>query len=328
MDVVGYLWHVGGAVAFGAGLVRVRPDLLEPLVRQTGLDRRRGWTLYVAAVLWLFLPVLAGSREGELWFLGTGVMAIGCLLLVFAVGAVDEYRLLARVDHVDPRRVTPGGTIATSGRPAVADPGADRTPLSGLPSVHSDWAVERHRGVGNRTEWTEVVGGVATTEFTLGDGAVAVTAGRHRVFTDAEQVSKYDPDEPLPAPAADVFREHTRLPAPDEREETFRLREWYLPADEPVTVVGVPRQAPEPGRLVIDTAPPDHLFGTHTDHSTPEDTEPEAVLVQGDAVEAKRRLRRTVFGAGGAGLAMVFGGQWLAFRLSSASLEAVTSLGP
>lgn len=168
---------------------------------------------------------------------------------------------------------------------------------------------------------------VTATEFTLGDGAVQVRGGRHRVCTDAEHHPTYDPDEELPGPAADFLREHPALPDPGERSATLRFGETYLPADEPVTVVGVPRQGAEPGSLVVDTAPPDDLLGTHADHAIPEDTEPEAVLVRGGADEAARRLRRRVSGLGGAGLAMVLGGQWLAFRLSSASLDVLGALG-
>lgn len=99
--------------------------------------------------------------------------------------------------------------------------------------------------------------------------------------------------------------------------------ESYLPADEPVTVVGTPRQGEEPGTVVVDEAPPAELLGTHADYATPEDVDPEAVLIRGDVDDAARRLRKRVTWLGGGGAAMVLGGQFLAFWLSSATLGAL-----
>lgn len=330
MSVVGYLGMVGLVLAVGEGIRRFEPAVVDQMARQTGLDGRTGWALVVVATLWLFLPVLAGAGLGddELWVVGPAVAGVGWYLLVIAVSSVDEYRLLAGVEHVEPRRVTPGEPVATSGVPEVADTADARTPLTGLPSVHTDWIVQRRQRIGARRGWTGVAGGVAATEFTLGDGAVQVTAGRHRVFTDAEHHPAFDPDEALPEAAEAFLAEHPELPDPGERSETLRFSESYLPADEPVTVVGVPRQGEEPGALVVDGAPPDDLLGTHADHATPGDADPDAVLVRGDADAAERRLRKRVVWLGGAGLAMVLGGQWLAVRLSSASLDAFAALGP
>lgn len=325
MGVLAYLVWVGITLAVGVGVKRFEPAVVDQLARQTGLGRVTGWTAVVVATLWLFLPVLAGAGvdDGEIWVLGSAIAGVGCYLLVLAVGSIDEHRLLSLTDHVEPRRVTPGEPVATSGVPEVPDPAEARTPLTGRPALHTDWLVQRRRRLGTRRTWDTLAGGVTATEFSLGDGAVQVAAGRHRVFTDAEHHLTFDPDEPLPEAAVEFCRDRPELPAPDEREKTLRVTESYLPADEPVTVVGTPRQGAEPGRVVVDEAPPDDLLGTHADHATPEDTEPEAVLVRGAADEAERRLRRTVCWLGGGGAAMVLGGQWLAVRLSSATLGAL-----
>lgn len=325
MGVFAYLGLVGIVLTVAVGVKRYEPAVVDQLARQTGFGGTEGWAIVVVATLWLFLPALAGAGIGddELWVTGPAIAGVGIYLLVVAAGSRDEYRLLARVDHVEPSDVTPGAPVATSGRPEVDDSGAVRTPLTGRPAVHTDWIVQRRQQLGARHGWTGVAGGVESTAFSLGDGAVEVTSGRHRVVTDAETHLTFDADEALPDAAREFFGEHPDLPAPDEREETLRLTESYVPADEPVTVVGTPRQGAEPGRLVIDEAPPDDLLGTHADGSTAGDAGPEAVLVRGDADGAERRLRKRVVWLGCAGTAMALGGQALAFRLSSASLGAL-----
>lgn len=325
MELFAYLGLVVIVLAIAVGVRWFEPAVVDQLARQTGFGGTTGWVVVVAATLWLFLPALAGADvgDGELWVAGPAIGGVGVFLLVVAAGSLDEYRLLARTDHVEPRQVTPGEPVATSGRPEVDDPSAARTPMTGLPAVHTDWLLQRRQQIGVRHGWTGVAGGVEATEFSLGDGAVRVTSGRHRVFTDTENILSFEADEDLPEAAAAFFRDHSEFPAPDEREETLRVVETYVPADDPVTVVGVPRQGAEPGHMVVDTAPPDDLLGSHTDHAAPGDTEPEAVLVRGDADEAERRLRKRVVWVGGAGAAMVLAGQALAFRLSAATVGAL-----
>lgn len=325
MGVYAYLGLVGIVLVVAVGVRWYEPAVVDQLARQTGFGGAKGWAIVVVATLWLFLPALAGARVGddELWVVGPAVAGVGLYLVVAAAGSIDEYRLLSRVDHDEPRRVTPGEPVATSGVPEVDDPSAARTPLTGRPAVHTDWIIQRRQQLGARHGWTGVAGGVESTDFSLGDGAVQVTSGRHRVFTDAETHLSLGPEETLPDAARAFFRSHPELPAPDERAATFRLTESYVPADEPVTVVGTPRQDAEPGRLLVDEAPPDDLLGTHADGGGSEDADPEAVLVRGDADEAERRLRRRVGWLGAGGAAMALGGQALAFWFSSASLGAL-----
>lgn len=325
MDVLAYLGLVLVVLAIAVGIRWFEPTVVDQLARQTGFGGTAGWVVVVVATLWLFLPALAGANVGddEFWVAGPAIGGVGVFLLAVAAGSVDEYRLLARAEHVEPRQVTPGGPVATSGRPEVGDPAAGRTPLTGLPAVHTDWIVQRRQQIGVRHGWTGVAGGVEATDFSLGDGAVQVTSGRHRVFTDAETLLSFGPDEELPEAAAAFFRDHDDLPAPDERAETLRVVESYVPADEPVTVVGTPRQGAEPGRVVIDEGPPDDVLATHAAGGSGEDATPEAVLVRGDAGTAERRLRRRVVWVGGGGAAMVLAGQWLAFWLSSATIAGL-----
>lgn len=325
MDAFAYLGLVGITLVVAVIIRWYEPAVVDQLARQTGFGGTKGWAIAVVATLWLFLPALAGAGVGddETWVLGTAVAGVGCYLVVVAASSVDEHRLLSRTGHADPRLVAPGEAVATSGVPEVDDSDATRTPLTGRRAVHTDWIVQRRQRLGSRRSWTGLAGGVRSTPFGLGDGAVRVTAGRHRVFTDAETHLTVDADEKLPEPAAAFFRDHPDLPAPEARETALRFTESYLPADEPVTVVGTPRQGEEPGTVVVDEAPPDELLGTHADHATPGDVDPEAVLIRGDVDDAARRLRRRVTWVGGLGAAMVIGGQLLAFRLSSATVGAL-----
>lgn len=325
MNAFAYLGLVGITLVVAVGIRWYEPAVVDQLARQTGFSGTKGWVITVVAILWLFLPALAGAGVGddELWVVGPAVAGVGCYLVVIAAGSVDEHRLLSRTDHVDPRRVSPGEPVATSGVPEVDDPDETRTPLTGRSAVHTDWIVQRRQRLGSRRSWTGLAGDVASTPFSLGDDAVRVTAGRHRVFTDAETHLTVDADEELPEAAAAFLRDHPDLPAPEDREKALRFTESYLPADEPVTVVGTPRQGEEPGTVVVDEAPPDELLGTHADYATPEDVDPEAVLIRGDVDDAARRLRKRVTWLGGGGAAMVLGGQLLAFWLSSATLSAL-----
>jgi len=72
------------------------------------------------AVLWAFLPVLAGARtgEGERRIVGAAGAGIGWYLATVAAGAAGSYRLLRRAERVPPERVRPGAdVVATAGVP-------------------------------------------------------------------------------------------------------------------------------------------------------------------------------------------------------------------
>lgn len=328
-----YLGFLAATLVVATGVRWYQPSVPDRLARKTGLSGARGWVALVVAAAWTLLPLLAGAStggEGDLWMFGSAAAGVGCYLGAVALGSVDEYRLLRRTPHVPPERVSPGTgeeSVATSGVPSVeaGDESEARTPFSGVPAVHTDWLVQRRERVGARRIWKSVAGGVRSVPFTLGDGAVAVAAGRYRTVSNAERFPTFGQDEPLPEPAAEFVRGHPDLPDPGERESTLRAIETYVPADEPVTVVGVPRQGEFPGRYLIDRAPPDGLLGTDGAHAA-DGGRPEAVLVRGDADEAERTLRKRVYWLGVAGGAMVLGGQALAFWLSGASLAALFPL--
>lgn len=188
--------------------------------------------------------------------------------------------------------MTPDEPVATSGVPHTADDAAARTPFTGDPAVHTDWLVQRRRWTGLRRTWTAVASGVDTIPFTLGDAPLRVDAGAHRVVSDAERMPAVDPDEPLPEAAAEFPRDHPDLPDPDARGHRLRCFETYVPADEPVTVVGTPHQGEAPGTLVVDEAPPDDVLGTHVDGERGE-----GVLVRGDAEDAEATLRKRCTGS-------------------------------
>lgn len=332
MGVVTYLGFVGVALAVAYGVRWLDPAGLDHLARRTGLSARTGWLVATVAVAWIFLPLLAGASAdgGRLWLAGPAIAGVGCYLATIAAGSLDEHRLLARAEHLPPGEVTAGRetVVATSGVPEVSDGDAARTPFTGVPAVHTDWLVQHRRRLGIRETWGNLATGTTSVPFTLGGGAVAVVAGRHRTVSDAEHVLSFDPDDPLPEAAVEFTRERPDLPDPEDRENPIRIVETYVPADEPVTVVGVPRQGETPGRCVVDTAPPDRLLGTHGRGASRAkdgtgDERGEAVLVRGDAAAAATTLRRRVYWLGAASAAMIVGGQALAFALSTASLAAL-----
>ena len=314
MGLFEFLGLVALSVVVAVGIRRYQPSVVDQLARQTGVGGRAGWAVFAVAVLWAFLPTLVGAElgDGQAWVFGAAIAGVGWYLLVIAAGSLGEYRLLSSVEHVGPRRAVAGETVAIAGEPSAG--GAARTPFTGVPAVHTDWLVQRRGRTGFRRTWTALESGVESTGFALGDGAVRVTPGDHRVFSDAERRPVFDPGEALPDRAATFLDRHDALPDPDDREQPLRFLETFVPAEEPVTVVGTPRQGGEPGTLVVDEAPPDELPGTGDDAATGE-----AVLVRGDADAAETMLRRRVFWLGPAGLAMVLGGQALSFVLSAAS---------
>lgn len=324
---MGWLAYVGFLAVTVVGGVGVRwfdPAVVEQLSRRTGLSGATGWAVLLVAAAWTFLPLLAGATTGDddLWVVGSAVAGVGFYLGTIAVTSVDEYRLFERTRHVPPERVTVGDgreVVATAGIPAV-DEGEARTPFTGLPSVHTDWILQRRDRLGIRTVWRTVGGGVRGAPFTLGDDVV-VTAGDNRVFSNAERITTFEPDEPLPDAVAEFVRDHPDLPDPDERESRLRAIETYVPADEPVTVLGIPQQGEFPGRTLINRAPPDVLPGTDGAHAT-DGGGAEVVLVRGDAEAAERMLHRRVYWLGVASVAMILGGQALALWLSGASLGA------
>lgn len=165
-------------------------------------------------------------------------------------------------------------------------------------------------------------GGVRTAKFALGGGAVEVTPGRSRVFSSAESRFEVQPDDDVPEPAATFLAEHPDLPAPDSRENPLRFIETYVPTEGSVTVVGTAEGTREPGVVRIDDGPVDELLGTHADHSSSEG-DPEVVLIQGNANEAERAMRKRVVWLGAGGAAMILGGQFLSFWLSSATLTVL-----
>jgi hypothetical protein len=322
MKPLAYLGYVGFALLLAVGVKRLDPATVAQLSRKTELSGAAGWAAFLVAVLWAFLPILFGaSMDDELWAVGAAVSVAGVFLCVIALAAFDEYRLLRRAETVRPEQVAVGSgdrLVATAGVPSVGDAAAATTPASDLPAVHTDWVAQRREQVGVRSTWSGVAGGVTSTEFTLGDGAVAVAPGSGRAFTNAERYPTFEADESLPDRAASFVRRHPDLPDPAERDETLRFTESFVPADEAVTVVGTPRQGATPGTRVVDSAPPDRFFGGLPWGSNGEDGDP--VLIRGDVDEAKRRLRKRVRWLGGAGVALLLGGQLLGFLLSGATV--------
>jgi hypothetical protein len=322
-----YLGFLGITLLVAIGVRWFDPSVVDQLSRKTGLGGATGWALLLVAAAWMFLPLLAGATAGddELWVVGSAIAGLGFYLVTISVTSVGEYRLLGRTKHLAPDQVTTGTdeTVATSGIPSVEEANEARTPFTALPSDHTDWIVQRRERIGLRTVWKNVAGGVQSVPFTLGDGAVRVTPGDGRVFSNAERITTFEPDGPLPDAVAAFVRSHPDLPAPGDRESKLQAVETYVPDDEPVTVVGIPRLGEFPGQCLIDRAPPDDLLGLGIRgmHST-DGGETDVVLVRGDADAAKRILRKRVYWLGIASVVMILGRQALAFWLSGASLAA------
>lgn len=325
MGSVLYLGFLGITLLAAVGVRWFDPSIVDQLSRRTGLSGATGWVLLLVAAAWMFLPFLAGATTGndELWMVGSAVAGVGFFLGTISVTSVGEYRLLSRTRHVPPEQVTTGSdeVVATSGIPSVENIEAARTPFTDLPAVHTDWIVQRRTRIGLREVWKNVAGGVRSVEFTLGDGAVLVTPGDGRVFSSTRQITTFESDGPLPDAVEAFLQDHPNLPDPEDRESRLRAIETYVPADEPVTAVGVPRLGEFPGQCLVDRAPPDDLLGIRGDLSTHGDGT-DVVLVRGNADTAERMLRKRVYWLGVASVVMILGEQALTFWLSGASLGA------
>jgi len=203
MGVVSYVGMVGIVLVIGFAIPRFEPAVVEHLSRQVELDRTKGTGLFLVAILWSFLPLLGGAQagRGELWVAGSAVAGGGFYLVAVAASSLDEHRLLHRATDQTPEGVTAGtgdDVVAISGVPSFENEDDATTPFSGVPSVHTEWIVQRRRRIGFRKTWNAIASGVAHVPFTLGGGAVRVDAGRAWAFTDAELHRTVDPDEDLP----------------------------------------------------------------------------------------------------------------------------------
>lgn len=325
MGVVAYVGFIVVSVVVAVGVKRFDPAIIEQLSRRTGLTGSRGWTIFLVALAWTFLPVLAGAPvgDGSLWVVGAAMGGVGFYLGTIALTSMDEYRIVSQATAVPPADLsahTGDGVVATSGVPTVADPDAAVTPISGEPAVHTDWIAQQRTRVGVREVWSNAATGVESVPFTLGDGAVAVDSGRHRVFSNAERYTTVGRDEPLPDAVAEFMQSTPDLPDPEARDSRTRFIEEFVPGSEPVTVVGEPVRGERPGQVRIEDAPPDRLFGTHADHSRSDGDDTEPIFVRGTVDEARRLLKKRLLFGGGVGLALIAGGQTVAFWLSPASL--------
>lgn len=324
MSLVSYLGFVLLTVVLAVVVKWYDPDTTAQLARQTGVSGLTGWIALLVALLWIFLPVLAGADIGEeAWVVGAALGAGGVFCCTVALASVDEYRLLTGTDHSAAESVTTGvepSVTATTGRPTAPEDD-EVTTIKGTSAVYTDWIVQERTRTATRRGWSTITGGVAQTPFTLGDGTVSVDGDQYRVFSGAEELTSFYPDEPLPEPVSEFFESHGELPQPAARTNRIQIVESYLPVDEPVTVVGTPTQGPRPGTVEIDGAPPDTLGGGVG--SSEELSAGEPILIRGRYEDAKQRLTRRVYWLGLAGALLTVGGQALAFWLSSASLAAL-----
>lgn len=325
MGAVTYVGFILVSVLVAVGVRWFDPAIIEQLSRRTGLTGGRGWGLFLVALAWIFLPVLTGAPVGDdsLWVIGAAMGSVGFYLATIALTSIDEYRILSRATSIPPADLsahTGDGVVATSGVPTVADPAIAVTPISGEPAVHTDWIAQQRTRVGFREVWSNVATGVESVPFTLGDGSVAVDSGRHRVFSNAERYTTVGEDELFPDGVAEFMQSSPDLPDPKACDSRTRFIEEFVPSSEPVTVVGEPVQSEQPGQVRIEDAPPDRLFGTHTDHSRSDADDTEPIFVRGTVGEARQFLKKRLLFAGGIGLALIIGGQIVAFWLSPASL--------
>lgn len=333
MNVLGYTGFIVFAVIIAYGVKWLNPSALAHLSRKTGLTGRKAWVVTIVTFLWIFVPVLAGAETGddELWVIGAAIGGIGFFLATIAVSSLDEYRLLQNVPHYPPGKLPAGsseGAVATSGTPSpmtsdTVDDGQFETPFTGEPSVHTDWIVQRRTQLGGRNTWRNIAEGVQSTEFTVGGNSVTVTPGRHRVFMNTENRFVIEPDTDIPEPATTFLTKHPELPSPESQENALRIVESYIPADEPVTVVGEVEQAETPRTVRIDEAPIDELLGTHTAQASSANGGAEAILIRGNVDEARTTMKKRVYWLGILGTGMIVGGQIVSFWLSSATISTV-----
>ncbi|SEK56565.1 hypothetical protein [Haloferax larsenii] len=328
MNVIGYVGFVAVSVGIAASVRWVDPPVLSHLSRRIGLASRKGWAIALVALLWVFLPILAGAAISEAlaWVFGGAVACVGFYLATVAVSSWDEYRLLERVPYVSPEEVRASGPnplVATAGVPTPLTNEQItefQTPFTGRPAVHTRWLIQRQETLGFRDVWRNSFEGSRSAEFELGGGVVRVTPGRHRVFNTREHTFTVDLDGHVPEPAATYLETHPELPSPGSSDDTLRIVEEYVPSDEVVTVVGSVVQSDDPEVARIDSAPVDALLGTHGDNSERADGKPEAVLIRGNPDEARTALHQRVYWLGRLGIALILVGQFVSFWFSSASL--------
>lgn len=286
--------------------------------------------------LWLFLPILFGGQvgDGEAWLFGAAVGGVGFYMIAFAVSSRDEYALLKQATSADPNNVTTGldeGLVATADTPApvVGDGHPEPvSPLTGTPAIHAEWIVQQRQNLGIRAVWRNVATGVHTAPFTLGDATIEVTPGTHRTLSTHESNFTIQPGDDIPDETAAFLASHPDLSDPAEMNSPIRIIETVVPTDEPVTVVGTPRQAAEP-TIRIDNAPVDELLATPTDHAaTANDNSGdgrqgeggEVILLNGEVAAARRFLKKRVYWLGAFGLAFILAGQALALWLAGVSV--------
>lgn len=316
MHVLQYLGTVCFFLLFVGVVTLYDGRVARYVTRQTSLPGPAAALLTGLVVAWALVPILAGAPwAGTTWYLGVGFTALGGFLLALAFGSVGEYRLLERVPHRGPAELSAadvGSVVAVSGVPAPLDgagTGTDETtPFAGTPTAHTDWLVQERGRAGLKALWRILATGTQHVAFALGDGAVEVAAGDRHVVTPAGNRVGLAPGDDVPEPAATTLREHPDLPSPDDLARPLRAVEVYVPAEDPVTVVG-PVERAEDGRLRVGGA-------GDADGSA-------ALLVSGDRETARSALRKRVRTVGVIGLTMLLGGQALSFWLSGATLAAL-----